>query len=225
LTIPSWGPLRNPETGALIGVSPFMDSLIVMVMLGFLVTGAAFGKGSGSITTVTQAIAAITKTISGLGGLLFLFLIIAQFVNYFNYSNLATITGVNLAAVLDKLNVGPAWLLLGFIVVVAILNLIMPGAIPKWAIFAPIFIPLFIHMHVGPDVVLAGYRVGDSPGNVITPLMAYFGLVVVFAQRWDKTAGVGTVVALMLPYTVVLYVAWTIVFMAWFLLGLPMGPH
>ena len=224
LALPPGAPLRNPDTGALIGVSPFMDSIIVLIMFLFLVTGAAFGAGAGTITSMKDGIAAITKTFAGLGGLLFLFLIISQFVAYFNYSNLSTIVGVNMADVLEKLSVGPVWLLLGFVVIVAILNLLIPGGIPKWAIFAPIFVPLFMHLHVSPAMLLAAYRVGDSPGNVITPLMAYFGLIVVFAQRWDKSAGVGTIVALMLPYTVILYVAWTVVLLAWYLLGIPVGP-
>ncbi len=122
------------------------------------------------------------------------------------------------------MQVGPIWLLAGFITIVAILNLIIPGIIPKWAIFAPIFVPLFMHLGVKPAELLAAYRVGDSPGNVITPLMAYFGLIVVFAQRWVKSSGVGTVVALMLPYTVVLYITWTIVFLAWYALRIPVGP-
>ncbi|HEY2474705.1 MAG TPA: AbgT family transporter [Candidatus Cybelea sp.] len=224
LTLPPGAPLRNPETGALIGISPFMDSLIVLIMLVFLCTGAAYGVGAGTITSVKDGIAAITKTFSGLGGLLFLFLVISQFVAYFNYSNLSTIAGVNMAVLLEQARVGPVWLLAGFISIVAVLNLIIPGIIPKWAIFAPIFVPIFMHLGVHPAEVLAAYRVGDSPGNVITPLMAYFGLIVVFAQRWEKDSGVGTVVALMLPYTVILYVTWTIVFLAWYLLGIPVGP-
>ena len=94
-------------------------------------------------------------------------------------------------------------LLIVFVVITAVVNLIIPAAIAKWAILAPIFVPLFLKLNVAPDVVLAAYRVGDSPGNVITPLMAYFGMIVIFAQKYQKEAGVGTVVAMMLPYTVV----------------------
>jgi aminobenzoyl-glutamate transport protein len=225
LSLPPGAPLRNPETGSLIGNSPFMDSLIVLIMLVFLIAGAAYGMGARTITNITDGINAITKTFAGLGGLLFLFLVISQFLAYFNYSNLSTIAGVSLSDLLERANVGPVWLLLGFVIVTAILDVLIPGAIPKWAIFAPIFVPLFMHLGVAPPWVLAAYRVGDSAGTVITPLMAYFGLIVVFAQRWDKSAGVGTVVALMLPYTVMLYIAWTIVLLAWFVLGIPVGPH
>jgi aminobenzoyl-glutamate transport protein len=223
LALPPGAPLRNPETGSLIGNSPLMNSLIVLIMLLFLVTGFAYGKGAGTINTMTEAIAAITKTFAGLGGLLFLFLVISQFLAHFNYSNLATIAAVRLSDIIESVNFGSLPLLIVFIVVTAVVNLIIPAAIAKWAILAPIFVPLFLKLNVAPDVVLAAYRVGDSPGNVITPLMAYFGMIVIFAQKYQKEAGVGTVVAMMLPYTVVLYVVWTGVLILWYLLGIPLG--
>ena len=223
LSFPAGSPLRNPVTGALIGDSPLMNSLIPLIMLVFLVIGSAYGYAAGTITSVTQAIGAITKTVSGLGGLLFLFLVISQFLAHFNYSNLATIAAVNLSDFIEHANLGSLPLLLVFVVVVALVNLIIPAAIAKWAILAPIFVPLFLKLGVAPDVVLAAYRVGDSPGNVITPLMAYFGMIVIFAQKYQKEAGVGTVVAMMLPYTVVLYVVWTLFLVVWYLLGIPMG--
>ena len=104
------------------------------------------------------------------------------------------------------------------------LDIIIPGVIPKWAIFAPIFIPLFLRLDIAPQLVLAAYRVGDSPMNVITPLMAYFAVIVVFAQRYEKTAGVGTIVSLMIPYSVILLLAWTVFLVVWFVLGIPLGP-
>jgi aminobenzoyl-glutamate transport protein len=105
-----------------------------------------------------------------------------------------------------------------------VVDLIIPAAIAKWALLAPIFIPLFIRLGIAPQTVLAAYRVGDSPANVITPLMAYFPLIVVFAQRYKKDAGIGTVVALMLPYVVILSIAWILFFVAWYLLHIPLGP-
>ena len=223
LTLPPGAPLRNPDTGALIGISPFMNGLIALIMVLFLTTGAAYGIGAGSMKNLTDIIKAIEKALSGLGGLIFLFLIISQFVAYFNYSNMGTILAVKMADVLRDSNIGPLWLLIGFIVVVAIVDLLITGAIAKWAIFAPIFVPLLMKLGVAPEAVLAAYRVGDSPINSITPLNAYFALVVVFAQKYDKNAGVGTVVALMLPYVIWIMVVWTLLFVAWYLLGLPWG--
>lgn len=183
LALPSGSVLRNPTTGALIGDLPLMNSLIVLIAVVFGATGYAYGKGAGTITTPTKAIAAITKTFSGLGGLLFLFLVISQFLAHFNYSNLATIAAVNLSDIIQRANMGALPLLIVFVVVTALVNLIIPAAIAKWAILAPIFVPLFMKLGVAPDLVLAVYRVGDSPGNVITPLMPYFGMIVMFAQQ------------------------------------------
>src|SRR5690606_26141421 len=102
--------------------------------------------------------------------------------------------------------------------------IIMPGSVPKWAIFAPVFIPIFIRLGVAPQTVLAAYRVGDSPLNVVTPLMVYLPFVVTVAQRYQKNAGLGTIVALMLPYSLAILVAWLLFFIVWFLLGIPLGP-
>jgi aminobenzoyl-glutamate transport protein len=105
-----------------------------------------------------------------------------------------------------------------------VLDLIMPGSLPKWAIFAPIFVPLFLRLGVAPQTVLAAYRLGDSPANVITPLMVYLPFIVLVAQRYRKDAGVGTIISLMIPYTFIVLVTWMLFFVAWYLLGIPMGP-
>jgi aminobenzoyl-glutamate transport protein len=223
LTIPAGAPLRNPETGDLIGNSPFMNGLIGAIMILFLVTGSAYGFGAGTIKNVTQIIKAIEKAVTGLGGTIFLLFILSQFVAYFTYTNLGTILALKLAGLLQTAGFPPLLLLLGFIVVVAIIDLLITGAIAKWAIFAPIFVPLLMKLAVSPEAVLAAYRIADSTVNAITPLNAYFALVVGFAQKYDKTAGVGTIVALMLPYVVWLFIIWTALFVAWQSLGLPWG--
>ena len=224
LTAIPGAPLRNPVTGKVIGDSPFMDSLIVIITMFFYVAGYLYGRGAGTISGAKDVIATIEGSWKGLASLLFLFLLIAQFIAYFNFSNIAEVLAVKLGDVLEKMSIGAIWLLIGLIIVTIIVNLIIPQAIAKWALLAPIFIPLFIRLGVAPQTVLAAYRVGDSPTNVITPLMAYFPLIVVFAQRYKKDAGIGTVVSLMLPYVVVLSVGWTLFFVAWYLLGIPLGP-
>jgi aminobenzoyl-glutamate transport protein len=223
LTLPPGAPLRNAETGAIIGRSPFMDSLVFLIMLLFLVTGIAYGIGARTVKSTGDGIEAITKTLSDLGGLLFLFFVISQFVAYFNYSNMGTILAVHLANLLKEANLGSVPLLMGFLVIGFLLSIPIPNIVPKWAIVAPIFVPLFMKLGVAPEVVLAAYRVSDAPPNVVNPLLPYFALVVAFAQRYQKGAGVGTIVAMMLPYTVVTFVAWALLFFAWYLLGLPFG--
>jgi len=224
LTFPPGAPLRNPETGAIVGNSPFMNSLIVLIMLVFLAIGAAYGIGAKTITSSVDGINAVTKTFAGLSGLVFLLFVISQFLAYFNYSNMATIVAVNMGDALEHANLGTIPLMLGFITVTGIVGMLIVGAIPKWALLAPIFVPLFMRLGVAPEAVMAAYRVADSPPNIVTPLMPYFALIVVFAQRYDKNAGVGTVVAMMLPYAVVVSIVWILLFLAWELLGLPFGP-
>jgi aminobenzoyl-glutamate transport protein len=223
LTLPSGAPLRNPATGELVGNSPFMNGLIALIMVIFLVTGWAYGIGAGTVRTLTDVIAAIEKSIKNLGGTIFLFFVLSQFVAYFTYTNMGTVMALSLAGTLQAANIGALPLLLGFIVVVGIIDLLLTGAIAKWAIFAPVFVPLLMKLGVEPEAVLAAYRVGDSPMNAITPLNAYFALVVGFAQKYDKHAGVGTIVSLMLPYVIWIFVLWTVLFAIWQALGLPWG--
>ena len=224
LTAPSGAPLRNPETGSIFNNSPLMESLIFIITMLFLIMGICFGIGAKTISSSTDVITAITKTFAGLAGLIFMLLLISQFIAYFNFSNIPTVVAVNMADWLEGADIGALWLLIGFILVILILDLIMPGALPKWAIFAPIFVPLFLRLDVAPQTVLAAYRVGDGPVNVITPLMVYLPFIVLVAQRYRKDAGLGTIISLMLPYTVIVLVAWLAFFVAWYLLGIPMGP-
>jgi aminobenzoyl-glutamate transport protein len=224
LTVPSGAPLRDPDTGDVIGNSPFMDSLIFLITLIFLVAGICYGLGAGTIKSSVDVINAIQKTFASLAGLVFMLLLIAQFIAYFNFSNMPTIVAVKMADLLESADIGAIWLLILFIFVIALLDIIIPGVVPKWAIFAPIFIPLFLRLDVAPQTVLAAYRVGDSPVNVITPLMVYLPFIVVVAQRYKRSAGIGTIVSLMLPYTAILLVLWTLFFVLWFLVGIPFGP-
>ena len=224
LTVIPGAPLQDPETGRVIGDSPFMDSLILIISLIFFAAGLAYGRGAGTITTKAEVLTSITKSWAGLASLLFLFLLIAQFIAYFNFSNMAQVAAVQLGDLLERADIGAVWLLIGFILVTMVVDLVMPAAIAKWAILAPIFIPLLIRLNVTPQTVLAAYRVGDSPLNVVTPLMAYFPLIVVFVQRYQKSAGIGTVVALMIPYVIILSIAWIALFVAWYLIGIPWGP-
>jgi aminobenzoyl-glutamate transport protein len=223
LSLPSGAPLRNPETGSLIANSPFMNGLIVFIALLFLVAGAAYGIGAGTMKSSLDVITAMEKAIAGLAGLIFLLFVISQFNAFFTYTNMAPLAAVKLGDWLEHAGFGALPLLMGFIFVVAVLDLIMTGAIPKWAIFAPIFIPLLMRLGVDPAAVLAAYRVGDSPMNAISPLNAYFGLIVGFAMKYDPKAGVGTVIALMLPYIAALFVLWPLLLALWHIFGLPWG--
>lgn len=224
LAVPSWGPLRNPDTGSLIEDSPLMGSIIFLILLYFFVMGLCYGKGAGTITSSADVINPMTSTIAGLAGLFFLLLVISQFIAYFTYSQLGTIAAVKMADALQSAGLPTVWLIVGLIAVTAVIDIFIGGVVPKWAIFAPIFVPLFIQLGISPDLAVAAYRVGDSPINIVTPLMPYFALIVIFAERYRKKVGVGSVISLMLPYAVVLLVVWTVLLVVWYLLGIPLGP-
>jgi aminobenzoyl-glutamate transport protein len=223
-TLPPGSPLRDPETGAIVGTTPFMNSLIFIISMLFLTAGIGYGRGAGTITSSVDAVNGVTKTFAGLAGLVFMLLVISQFIAYFNWSNLPDVIAGSLAQMLQRAQVHEFVLLILLILVVAVVDIIMTGALPKWAILAPIFIPLFMRLDVAPQTVLAAYRLGDSPFNVITPLMVYLPFVVLVTQRYMKSAGLGTIIALMIPYTIAVLVAWLILFAVWYFLGIPLGP-
>jgi aminobenzoyl-glutamate transport protein len=224
LTLPSGAPLRNPETGDIVGDSPLMSSLIVIISACFLVAGLAYGRAARTITSSKDALGMIAKSWASLATLLFLFLLIAQFIAYFDFSNIAQIVAISLGDILEHLDLANIFLLIGIILLTLLVDIIMPAKIAKWAILAPIFIPLMLRLGVEPQTVLASYRLGDSPINVLTPLMPYFPLMVVFAARYQKDAGIGTVIALMVPYALVVLLAWVALFVVWYVVGIPLGP-
>jgi aminobenzoyl-glutamate transport protein len=223
-TVPPGAPLRDPETGSIIGQTPFMQSLLFIVMLCFLIPGMAFGSATGRYKGPNDVIAAVVKTFAGLGGLIFMLLMISQFIAYFNYSNLPSVIATALAEWLGNAGIPAIPLLIGFVLVIVVLDFIIPGSLAKWAIFAPIFVPLFVRLGVPAQTVFAAYRVGDSPINTLTPLMVYFPVIVAFAQRYQKNSGVGSLVALMLPIAGVVLVVWLAFLILWFVLGIPLGP-
>jgi aminobenzoyl-glutamate transport protein len=223
-TLPPGSPLRDPETGAIVGTTPFMNSLIFIISMLFLTAGIGYGRGAGTIKSSVDAVNGVTKTFAGLAGLVFMLLVISQFIAYFNWSRLPDVIAGSLAQMLQRAQVHEFVLLILLILVVAVVDIIMTGALPKWAILAPIFVPLFMRLDVAPQTVLAAYRLGDSPFNVITPLMVYLPFVVLVTQRYMKSAGLGTIIALMIPYTIAVLVAWLILFAIWYFLGIPLGP-
>lgn len=200
-----------------------LDALIFIIMIIFLVTGTAFGVGAGKIHGSMDVINPIVKTFASLASLIFTLFWVAQFIAFFNYSNLATVAAVNLGDWLETLGLAALPLLLGLIIVLFLLDFVIPGSLPKWAIFAPIFVPLFIRLGVAPEAVLAAYRVGDSPINTVTPLMPYFALIVTFANRYSKNIGIGTLIATMVPYTLIAIGGLLVLFSVWQVAGIPWG--
>lgn len=223
LTFPPGAPLRQPETGQIIGNTPFMDSLVVTIAVVFLACGVAYGIGSGTLKGLGDVIAAMQKTVAGLSGMILMMFFISQFVAYFNYSNMATLLAISMSDALSGTAIGPFWLLVGFILVIAIFDLFVTGALAKWAMLAPVFVPMLMRLGVAPEAVLAGYRIGDSVPGILTPMLSMYALILGFFQRYDAKAGVGTVFALMLPYAACMLALWILFFAVWYSLGVPWG--
>ncbi len=223
LVVPSNGILRNPETAEILK-SPFMDSIVVIIAIVFLIPGIAYGVGAGTIKNDKQVIDLMGKSMAAMGGYIVLVFFAAQFVAYFAHSNLGTIIAVKGANFLQSTGIQGIPLLLGFIVVAAFINLFMGSASAKWAIMAPIFVPMLMGLNYSPELTQMAYRIGDSTTNIISPLMNYFALVVAFSEKYDKESGVGTLISTMVPYSLVFLLGWSVLLIVWFIFKLPLGP-
>jgi aminobenzoyl-glutamate transport protein len=221
LTLPE-GALLRDETG---GIKPFYDSLVPLMMILFLLVGLVFGIVARSIRSDRDVAAMTTDTMNTMGAYIVLAFVAAQFVAYFNWSNLGIILAISGAGALQSIGLTGVPLILAFIVVSAFLNIFIGSASAKWAIMAPVFVPMLMLMGYSPELTQAAYRVGDSITNVITPLLPYFPIIIAFARKYDPKAGLGTLIAAMLPFSVAFGIAWTITLIVWFLLGLPLGPN
>jgi aminobenzoyl-glutamate transport protein len=222
-TVPSDGFLRDPETGGLLR-SPFTSGIVAFIFLGAAITGIAYGKGARTLKTGSDVVDGMSKSMETLGIYIVLCFFAAQFVAYFKWTNLGLIFAVKGAEALKASGLGDIPLIIAFVLLSALINLAMGSASAKWAIMAPVFIPMFMLLGYSPELVQTTYRVGDSVTNVISPLMSYFPLVIAFMKRYRPDAGIGTVVATMLPYSVVFFIVWTIMLVLWFLFDLPVGP-
>jgi aminobenzoyl-glutamate transport protein len=159
-----------------------------------------------------------------LGSYIVLVFFAAQFVAFFNWTNLGIISAIKGAQLLQNIGASGIPLMIAFILVSALINLVMGSASAKWAIMAPVFIPMFMLLGFSPEYTQVAYRIGDSVTNVISPMMSYFALIIAFIQRYDKNAGIGTVVSTMIPYSISFLIAWTILLIVWVLIGMPLGP-
>lgn len=223
LVLPPQGILRQPETYTLVP-SPFLDGIVPLVMLLFLLPGLAYGIGAGTIRTDREAIAGMTAAMSGMGYYIALAFFAAQFVAYFSWTNLGIIVAISGARILESLGLTGLPLLLGFIGVSGGINLFIGSASAKWAIMAPVFVPMLMLLGYSPELTQLAYRIGDSTTNIVTPLMPYFPIIVAFGQKYDKNLGLGTLVAMMLPYSVAFFLGWSLLFVIWLALGWPLGP-
>ncbi|GGA72547.1 aminobenzoyl-glutamate transporter [Arenimonas soli] len=204
--------------------SPLLKGVVVVIFLYGVIAGVAFGVGAGTIRSDNDVLKGMSVSMSTLGSYMVLVFFAAQFVAYFNWSQLGLIFAVEGADLLRAWDLPTIPLFICFILLTAVVNLFMGSASAKWALMAPVFIPMFMLLGYSPEMTQVAYRVGDSVTNIISPMMSYFALIIAFFQRYEPKAGIGTLVATMLPYSIVFLLGWSIMFGFWIWFELPIGP-
>ena len=220
--IPSNSFFRGSE-GQLLGKSPLIDGIVVIIALLFFIPGVAYGKSVGKFKNDTDIANAMAKAMADMGHFLALAFVSAQFIKYFEYSKLGTILALGGAAFFKSIDIGLIPLMVIFVLFTAFMNLFMGSASAKWNILAPVFVPMFMLLGYSPEMCQLAYRIGDSCTNIITPMMTYYAVIIMFAQRYDKKAGIGTVTATMLPYSIAFLLGWTLLLILWLSAGIPIG--
>ena len=227
LVVPKNAVLRG-ENGDILR-SPFMNSLVVIISLVFFIPSVVYALITKKFKSDKDIASAMTKSMSSLGSYLVLSFFASQFVYYFSYTNIGTIISVTGANLLKASGFTGIPLIVTFVILAAFINLFMGSASAKWAIMAPIFVPIFMQLGYSPELTQLAFRIGDSTTNIITPLMTYFAMILVFAEKYtvkkenEKSSGIGTIASMMLPYSIFFLVSWIILLIVWMLLGLPIG--
>jgi aminobenzoyl-glutamate transport protein len=220
---PEGSPLRAPGGAISAFDAPLMRAIVPLIFLLFLVPGIVYGVVAGTVRTHRDVIEGMSRAMSTMGYYLVLTFFAALFTDAFRQSNLGALVALEGASALRALAVPPRITIVGIILLTAVVNLLVGSASAKWALLAPIFVPMLMQLGISPELTQAAYRVGDSTTNIVTPLMPYFPLIVVFCQRYVRGTGIGTLLSLMLPYSVVLLLGWTAFLLAYWALGLPLG--
>ncbi len=223
--IPENGVLRNPETGEILN-SPFLNGIVALIFVLFLVPGFVYGRVTGKMRSDRDVIEGMAKAMSTLGLYIVIVFFAAQFVAFFGWTNLGQIVAVTGATFLQNIGLTGPLVFVGFIMISGFVNLMLGSASAQWAVTAPVFVPMLMLIGYSPEVIQAAYRIGDSVTNLITPMMSYFGLILAFANKYDKNLGIGTIISTMLPYSLFFFIFWVLVFYIWvFGLGMPVGPE
>lgn len=221
-------PMRGPDDAGsyldTIIMSPFMSSLVPIIAILFFIPGVVYGIVTKSIRNDKDVAGQMSDTMASMGTFIVLAFAAGQFVAYFTESNLGIVIGVYGAEILDSLSLTGIPLVIGFMLITAVINLFIGSASAKWALMAPIFVPIMMQLGYSPEFTTMAYRVADSSTNIITPLMTYFAIIIAFAQKYDKNIGIGTLISVMLPYSICFFIFWAIMLIIWSLLGIPLGP-
>jgi aminobenzoyl-glutamate transport protein len=220
---PASSPFRAPNGELAAHASPLMQSIVPLIFLFFLLPGIVYGYVAGTVSSHRDIVQGMSKAMSTMGYYLVLAFFAAQFTAVFRDSNLGALLAIKGAAGLKQLALPPQAMVVGIIALSAVVNLVVGSASAKWALLGPIFVPMLMELGISPELTQAAYRVGDSCTNIVTPLMPYFPLVVAFCRQYVKSTGVGTLISLMTPYSLLLLVTWTGLLLVWWWLGMPLG--
>ncbi len=226
LALTSWpagSAWRSPSGALTANDAPLMKAIVPLIFLVFLLPSIAYGYAAGSVKTHRDIVAGMSKSMQSMGYYLVLVFFVSLFIAAFANSNLGVLIAVKGGEGLKALGLPHQITLMGIVLITCLVNLFIGSASAKWALLAPIFVPMLMQLGISADTTQAAYRVGDSSTNIITPLMPYFPLVVVFCQKYVKSSGIGTVTALMLPYSISFLVFWSLWLIMFLTLGLPLG--
>jgi aminobenzoyl-glutamate transport protein len=228
--MPEGSPWRAPAEAVppgshplLVSAAPVMQSIVALIFTFFIIPGVVYGYVSGSAKNHRDIVAGMSKSMSTMGYYIVLAFFAAQFIYAFGQSNIGALMAIKGADWLRAMGMPMAFTLIGIVLLSGFVNLMVGSASAKWALIGAVMVPMLMQLGVSPDLTQAAYRVGDSSTNIITPLMPYFPLIVVFCQRYVKSAGIGTLIALMLPYSITLLVLWTAFLLGFWALGIPLG--
>lgn len=220
--LPENGILRGSD-GTIIN-SPVIKGIIALIFLLAGLSGIAYGYGCGKFKSNNDVISSMENSMKSVAAYLVLVFFAAQFVAYFNWTNLGVIIAIQGANLLTQSGLGIIPLMILFIIFSGIINLFMGSASAKWALMAPIFVPMFMILGYAPELIQVGFRIGDSVTNIISPMMSFFALIIVYFKKYDENTGIGTIVSTMLPYSIIFFILWSILFIVWLFFGIPLGP-
>ena len=221
--IPGQSPFRDASGSLNSFQAPIMQSIVPLIFLLFLVPGVVYGFLAGAFKNSKDMVDAMTKAMHGMSYYIVMAFFCALFVHAFGVSNIGALLALKGASLLQALALPGPVTIFGIIFLTAFVNLFVGSASAKWALLAPIFVPMLMQVGISPELTQTAYRIGDSSSNIITPLMPYFPLVVVYCQRYVKKTGIGTLTSFMLPYSITFIVIWTAFLILYWLLGIPLG--
>jgi len=215
--------LRAPDGEITSFQAPLMRSIVPLIFIIFLIPGVIYGLMSGVFKNSKDIIDSMTKSMTSMSYYIVMAFFCALFIDAFGKSNIGALIALKGASALKAMALAPEITIVGIILLTAAVNLFIGSASAKWALIAPIMVPMLMQLGISPDLTQASYRVGDSVSNIVTPLMPYFPLVVVFCQKYVKSTGIGTLVSMMIPYSIVFTIVWTIFLLGYWALGFPLG--